>query len=148
MRPKCHRHWVFTYGYHLGFRPMYRNPMGVSATPQCDAPGLSHAHTAIRAPLSHGLTATHPACRTCVLRQPCCASSGAGNMIADLRHNLRVACSGLRYPSCIAGHQCDTLGLSHTDVATLQPCRIQLLRYTTLVVHAVCDIQIVPLEAV
>lgn len=99
-------------------------------------------------PLSHELTTTHPACRTCVLRHPCRASSGTGNVIADLRHNLRVAWSGLRHPRCIAGHQCDTPGLSHARTTTLQSCRTQLLRYTMCVAHTVCDTRIVPLEAV
>jgi len=99
-------------------------------------------------PLSHELTTTHPACRTCSLRHPYRASSGTGNVVADSRHNLRVARSGLRYSGCIAEHQCDTLGLSHARIATLQPCRTQLLRYTMRVAHTFCDTRIVPLEAV
>lgn len=79
-------------------------------------------------PLSYELTTTHPACRTCVLRHPCRASSGTGNLIADLRHNLRVAWSGLRHP-----------GVSKDINATLSACRTLALRHSNHVALSCCD---------
>ena len=152
MRPECRRHWVITYGYHLGFFDRWHITSCTETQSCISDTAMRHTWAVARSrcdtrPLSHELTTTHPACRTCVLRHPYRASSGTGNVIADLRHNLRVAWSGQRHPRCIAGHQCDTLGLSHARTTTLQPCRTQLLRYTMCVAHAVCDTQIAPLAA-
>jgi len=153
MRPECRRHWVITYGYHLGFFDRWHITSCTETQSCISDTAMRHTWAVARSrcdtrPLSHELTTTHPACRTCSLRHPYRASSGTGNVVADLRHNLRVARSGLRYSGCIAEHQCDTLGLSHARIATLQPCRTQLLRYTMRVAHTFCDTRIVPLEAV
>lgn len=139
--------------YHLGFFDRWHITSCTETQSCISDTAMRHTWAVARSrcdtrPLSHELTTTHPACRTCSLRHPYRASSGTGNVVADSRHNLRVARSGLRYSGCIAEHQCDTLGLSHARIATLQPCRTQLLRYTMRVAHTFCDTRIVPLEAV
>lgn len=129
------RHWVITYGYHLGFFDRWHITSCTETQSCISDTAMRHTWAVARSrcdtrPLSHELTTTHPACRTCSLRHPYRASSGTGNVMRSQICDTTFVSHGLA---------CDIQGVSQNINATLSVCRTRALRHSNHVALSCCD---------